>query len=73
MTATDPLTAAAQQLEAEAHMTTVRRYLQQAQAEHDRPDTPHQRRAEIRDRLWTLLERIRAGIAALEARGLGDG
>lgn len=66
MTHTDPLTAAAQKLQDETHVMTVRRFLQQAQAEHDHPDTPHERQAEIRGIARTLLERTRSGIAQLE-------
>lgn len=75
MTDTDPLAAAAQKLEDETHLMTVRRFLEQAQAEHDHPDTPHQRQAEIRGIASTLLERTRAGIAELEnthARQTGE-
>ena len=66
MTHTDPLAAAAQKLEDETHVMTVRRFLEQAQAEHDHPDTPHERQTEIRGIVRTLLERTRAGIAELE-------
>jgi hypothetical protein len=64
--AADPLTAAAEEIESEARVTTVRRYVQQAAAEHDGPDTPNERRTEIQGCLSTLLERTRAGIAELE-------
>lgn len=66
MTDTDPLAAAAQKLEAETHVMTVRRFLEQAQTEHDDPDTPPERQTEIQGIVRTLLERTRCGIAELE-------
>lgn len=74
MTGTDPLTAAAQELEAEAHMRAVRRFLEQAWAEYDDLGTPPGRRAEIRGFVTALLERTRSGIAALviHARPTGE-
>lgn len=73
MTGTDPLVAAAQSLEAQAAVTTIRRLLERWGVVLDDPDTPPDRRAEIHGYLTTLLERIRAGMEELEAKGITDG